>query len=155
VCSGREEVNELNEKRNIQEMCVFLPPKETPFSNHCTGLRSGLRQLPTIRDSHLLRSLATLGPIPLDLLDVLHAINDASKDDVLPIQPRRLCSRDEKLRPVRVLPGVRHGHDARSGMNQLEVLIRKLFSVNGLASGAIAVGEVTPLTHKVGNNAME
>jgi len=96
-----------------------------------------------------------LRPVPLDLLDVLHAVNDASKDDVLAIQPRSLGRCDEELGPVRVRPRVGHGHDSRSSMGQLEVFIRKLLTVNGLASGPIAVGEVTPLTHKVGNNPME
>jgi len=114
-----------------------------------------LWKLSTVSHGDRLGGLATLRPIPLDLLDVLHAVNDTSKHNVLPIQPRRLGRRDEELRPVRVCPGVGHGHDSRSSMGQLEVFIRKLLPINGLSSGPIPVGEVTPLTHKVGDDAME
>ena len=40
-------------------------------------------------------------------------------------------------------------------MLQLEVLVGELLSVNGLAAGSVAVGEVSSLDHEVGNNAVE
>lgn len=40
-------------------------------------------------------------------------------------------------------------------MLQGEVLIRELLSVDALSTGAIALGEVTALTHELRNNAMK
>jgi len=38
-----------------------------------------------------------------------HALDHFSKDDVLFIEPFCFCGRNEKLRSIRVLTGVRHG----------------------------------------------
>lgn len=40
-------------------------------------------------------------------------------------------------------------------MLQLEVLVLKLSSVDGLSAGSIVVGEVTTLEHELGNDTME
>ena len=40
-------------------------------------------------------------------------------------------------------------------MLQLEVLVGELLSVDGLAAGSVAVGEVSSLDHEVGDNAVE
>lgn len=42
-----------------------------------------------------------------------------------------------------------------SGVLQDKVLIVELAAVDGLAPGAIVVGEVTSLTHKLGDDAMK
>ena len=48
-----------------------------------------------------------------------------------------------------------HGEDPRSGVPELEVLVRELGAVDGLAAGAVAAGEVTSLAHEVGDDAVE
>lgn len=40
-------------------------------------------------------------------------------------------------------------------MFQLKVLVGKLLSVNGLASGTVATGEVSALKHEVRNDSVE
>lgn len=40
-------------------------------------------------------------------------------------------------------------------MLQVEVLIFKLASVDGLSASAVVVGEVSTLAHELGNNAVE
>ena len=40
-------------------------------------------------------------------------------------------------------------------MLELEVLIRELCAVDGLAAGAVVVGEVASLAHEVGDDAVE
>lgn len=91
----------------------------------------------------------------LDLLHDIHALNDCAKDDVLVIKPSGLDSGDEELRSVGVGTSVGHRHDAGSGVLQGEVLILELVPIDGLATSAVVVGEVTTLTHEVGDDAME
>lgn len=40
-------------------------------------------------------------------------------------------------------------------MSVLEVLIRELFSIDGLATGAIVIGEITTLDHEFGDDSVE
>ncbi len=40
-------------------------------------------------------------------------------------------------------------------MLQLEVLILKLVAIDGLATSAVVVGEVTTLAHELGDDAVE
>lgn len=42
-----------------------------------------------------------------------------------------------------------------SGVLQHKVFVVKLSAVNGLAAGAVVVGEVAPLAHELGNDAVE
>ena len=51
--------------------------------------------------------------------------------------------------------GAHHGEDARAGVPELEVLIRELLAVDGLAAGAVAAGEVARLAHEVRDDAVE
>lgn len=65
--------------------------------------------------------------------------------------PCRLLGADEELGAVGVGPGVGHGQDARPGVLQLEVLVRKLVAVDRLPSGSVVVGEVAALQAKHSN----
>lgn len=71
------------------------------------------------------------------------------------VQPRGLHRRDEELGAVGVGASIGHGHDARAGVLQLEVLISELRAVDGLSTGTIVVGEVTALTHEVRDDTVE
>jgi len=74
---------------------------------------------------------------------------------MLVVQPRGLDSADEELRPIGVGSSVSHGEDAGAGVLQDEVLIGKLLAIDGLATSSIVVGEVSTLTHEVGDDTVE
>ena len=80
--------------------------------------------------------------LALNLHDNVHAADDLSEYNMFTIQPRGLRGREEKLRPVGVWPGVRHGQAALE-MLDFEVLIREFLSIHRLSSGAIMIREVT------------
>merc|ERR1712066_1148291 len=72
--------------------------------------------LPAIGNDHRLRSFTALRANALDLLHDIHALNDGAEDDMLAVEPRSLHGAKEKLRAVRVRPGVRHGENAWAGV---------------------------------------
>jgi len=74
---------------------------------------------------------------------------------MLIIQPAGLNSSDEELASIGVGASVGHGHDTRASVLQLEVLVLELAAVDGLATSAIVVGEVTTLAHEVGDDTVE
>ena len=53
--------------------------------------------------------------------------------------------------------GARVGHGEQAGcvVLELEVLVRKLLAVDALTAGAVVVGEVAPLQHEPGDDAVE
>jgi len=74
---------------------------------------------------------------------------------MLAIQPRSLGSADKELRTVGVGSSVGHAEDAWAGVLELEVLVLELVAIDGLASSAVVVGEVSALAHEVGDDAVE
>ena len=84
----------------------------------------------------------------------VHALGHGSEDDVLAVEPRGLHGAEEELGAVRVGARVRHGEDAGTGVLEDEVLIR-VGAVDGLAAGAVVVGEVAALAHELGDDAVE
>lgn len=85
----------------------------------------------------------------------VHALDDLSKDHVLTVQPIGLDAGDEELRAIGVGSSIGHREDTRLGMLELEVFVLELGAVDGLASGAVVVREVTSLTHEVRDDPME
>jgi hypothetical protein len=75
--------------------------------------------------------------------------------NVLAIEPRARDSGDEELGAVGARASVGHGEEARGGVPELEVLVRELGAIDGLATSAVEVGEVTTLEHKLGDDAVE
>jgi hypothetical protein len=63
----------------------------------------------------------------------------------LAVQPLGLDGAKEELAAVGVRAAVGHGQDARAGVLQLEVLVTELTAVDGLATSAVEVLEVTTL----------
>jgi len=59
------------------------------------------------------------------------------------------------LRSVGVRSSVGHGKNTRSSMLQYKVFISKLFSVNGLPSGAVVIREIPSLAHESRNDTVE
>jgi len=74
---------------------------------------------------------------------------------VLAIQPAGDDGGDEELRAVSVGTGVSHGEKSWLGVLSNEVLIGELLTVDGLATGAVATGEVTSLKHELRNDTVE
>lgn len=71
------------------------------------------------------------------------------------VQPACLDSGDEELRSIGVGTSVGHRQAAGFGVLEREVLIFELVAIDGLATGAIVIGEVAALAHEVGNHTME
>lgn len=67
-----------------------------------------LIELAAVSDGDGLAGLPTLGAVRFNLLDKLNALGDSAKDDVPPVEPPGLDSRDEELAPVGVGAGVGH-----------------------------------------------
>lgn len=96
--------------------------------------------------------------VTAETLNALHNIltlKDLSKHNVFSIKPRSLHGGDEKLGSIRVGACVRHGKVHRGFVLELEVLVGKLFTVNALASSAVAIGKVSSLEHEVGDDSVE
>jgi hypothetical protein len=81
--------------------------------------------------------------------------NNATKDNVLTIQPLSLDGGDEELGTVGTGTSVSHGQETGTGVLEGKVLISKLVTVDGLTTGTVVVGEVTTLEHELGNDTVE
>jgi hypothetical protein len=90
-----------------------------------------------------------------DGLDDVHSVGDGTEDAMLAVQPGGLYGAQEKLGTVGVGTGVSHGEDTRASVLESEVLVGKFLAVDGLATGAVAAGEVTTLAHEIVNDTME
>jgi len=93
--------------------------------------------------------------IGLQLLDNIHALHHTAEHNMLVVQPAGLHSGNEELTAIGVGPSISHGHNTRASVLQLEVLISELAAIDGLATSAIVVGEVSTLAHEVGDDTVE
>jgi hypothetical protein len=91
----------------------------------------------------------------VELVNDVLALDNSSEDDVLAVEPGAGDEGDEELGAVGSGAGVGHGQQVGDIVLLLEVLILELGTVDGLASGAVLVGEVTALSHEVGDDAVE
>lgn len=153
----------------------------TCISADSTSLRR-LVTLISVNDGGLLAILdgTAGGTGSLDGLDDLEGliVGNLAENDVAAVQPRGHDGGDEELGAVavsrllariqheaqlgatweddiRVGAGVGHGQQTRAGVLDLEVLIGELLAVDGLATSAVATGEVTTLEHELGDDTVE
>lgn len=68
---------------------------------------------------------------------------------MLAVQPGGLDGGNEELGSVSVLAGIGHGQKTRASVAKLKVLILEASTVDGLATGAVVVSEITTLDHEV------
>jgi hypothetical protein len=139
--------------------------------------------LARVNDGRLLAILdgTAGGTGSLDTLNDLEGlvVGNLAEDDVAAVQPGGHDGGDEELGAVagldplarihdhgelssvvctddiRVGAGIGHGQQTRAGVLDLEVLIGELLAVDGLATSAVATGEVTTLEHELGDDTVE
>ncbi len=111
--------------------------------------------LTTVSDHDLTGSTTTVASEGFNLLDNIHTILDGTKNDVLSIKPGSLGGSDEELGSVGVGSSIGHGQETRTIVLQLEVLISKLGSIDGLATSSVSSGKVTTLAHELGDDTVE
>ena len=56
---------------------------------------------------------------------------------------------------VGVGTGIGHGKDTGALVTELEVLVGKLFAVNGTTTGTVVTGEITSLAHEIRDDTVE
>ena len=83
------------------------------------------------------------------------AVHNLAKNCVLSIEPGTGYEGDEELRAICIRSCISHGEKSGNIMLDLEVFIRESPSVDGLATGAIVVCEVSSLCHEVVDDTME
>ena len=114
-----------------------------------------LAKLTAVSNDDLLGRFARLGAESFHLLHNIHAFNDIAEDDVSAIQPGGLDGGDEELGAVGVGASVGHGEGSGAGVLQDEVLVGEFLAVDGFATSAIVVCEVSSLEHEVGDHTVE
>lgn len=82
-------------------------------------------------------------------------VSNLAEDDVTAVEPRGDNGGDEELGTVGVGTGVGHGKQTGAVVLQLEVLISELLAIDGLATSAVATGEVTTLEHEFRDDSVE
>ncbi len=76
-------------------------------------------------------------------------IGEHTQDDVRAIEPRGGGDGDKELGAVGVLADVSHRQEMGLVVLQLEVLVGKPLTVDGLSASAVSTGEVATLEHKL------
>ncbi len=74
---------------------------------------------------------------------------------MLPIQMAGGTKGDKKLAPIRILATIGHGQGAPPIVQEVEVLVLEGVAVDGGSPRSIGVGEVSPLDHEFGDEAVE
>jgi len=107
-----------------------------------------------IHDCYFLRYSAGPRPKPFHFLNNIITVYDLAENDMLAIQMCcSLCANKEQ-RPIRVFARIGHGQAALL-MRLGEILVVKLWTVDGFTARAVGLREVAPLAHEAGNYAVE
>ena len=112
-------------------------------------------QFSAIGDDDGFARLAVRPPHGLHRLHDVEALDDLAEHDVLAVEPWRGDGDDEELGAVGVGPRVGHRQGPPARVPSHEVLVRELLAVDGLAPGAVALGEVAALAHELGDDPVE
>ena len=88
-------------------------------------------------------------------IENVEAIGDSAENGVLAIEPVAGDEGHEELGAVGVGTGIGHGQVTSLGVLDGEVLIVELVAVDGLATSAVASGEITTLGHELSDYSVE
>lgn len=124
-------------------------------AHRVTWKHTGSAQLAAVCDDDLLGCLPTLGAERFYFLHNVHALFHMAKHNMFAVQPVCLYGANEELGAVGVGARIGHGQNTRPLVLQLEVLVRKAASIDGLSPRAVVVGEVTSLAHEGRNHSVE
>jgi len=112
------------------------------FFSSTTVLRNGIHPIPSTEDARAYGLL--LDCYYSHIAAVIHTV-----------QVRGAAKSHEKLGPIGVGPGVRQRQETGAVVGQQKVFVSKFCPVNAFAARAVAAGEVTPLSHEIGNDPVE
>lgn len=107
-------------------------------------------ELAAVGDDKLLSGNTSLCAQLSHLLHHIHAFPHPAESHVFEVQVFGFLQGDEELRVVCVTASIGHGQYARACVPNIEVLVLKLAAIDGLASCAITVGDVTTLKEQRG-----
>jgi hypothetical protein len=164
----RRDQNEINNCR--QDISKPPGPGETTHLN-CAA----------VVNFDTLLGLPTRSAKVLNLPDNIDSFNDFTENDMFPIEPccnslpyqsretkTRNYSGDEELGPVCVRTGICHGKKTGLGVLQFEVFVIEPIAIDGFSTrsaiqfsftseieAVLVTSEISPLDHKIRNNAME
>merc|ERR1712014_217371 len=68
---------------------------------------------------------------------------------------RRRNRGDEELAAVGILASIGHGKKASALVLELEVFVRELRTIDGLAASTVTIGKITTLNHEILDDAVE
>ena len=78
-----------------------------------------------------------------------------AKDAMLAVQVRHCLEQNEELTAIGVRATIRHGDDTSGRVLVVKVLIIELVSIDRLTSCAVAICEVSALSHEAGDDSVE
>mmetsp|Transcript_13790 Transcript_13790/g.26294 ORF Transcript_13790/g.26294 Transcript_13790/m.26294 type:complete len:244 (+) Transcript_13790:238-969(+) len=108
-----------------------------------------------IDDLDVLVGFLVCGVHALDRLEHIHAFRQPPEDRVLVVEPWTRNRSDEKLRPIRVRPRVRHAQHPRTVVAQVAMeLVFEFTPPDALSTGTVSEG-VTSLHHEILDHAVE
>ena len=99
--------------------------------------------------------VSTADWVTLNSIEDGHAVGNLTEDDVLAVEMRGCSEAKEKLGSVGVFASVGHGEDTASSVLVDEVLVSKLATIDGRATGTVASSEIATLGHEPRNDSVE
>jgi len=111
--------------------------------------------LSALLDDKLAVGLSAAGATSLNASKHVFAAGHLSENNVSTIEPVGGAESDEELGSVGSGASVGHAQLASLGVLDIKVLIGELGTVDGDSAGAVAVGEVTTLSHEVRDDSVE
>lgn len=94
----------------------------------------------------MLFGFARLAPAGLKPVEDHIAVIDSAEDDIFPVEVRLGSEQNHELAPEGVFSGVNHREVPETGLVAVEFLFLEICAVDGLATGAVAGGEIAALS---------
>ena len=103
----------------------------------------------------LLGLIVSVDGVSLNSIEDGHAVNALAEDDVSTVEMRGVSEAEEELGSVGAWASVGHGEDTASSVLVDEVLVSKLATIDGRATGTVASSEIATLGHEPRNDSVE